>query len=187
MRYFQKLADDIFTVPVMAALARNAHLWNQNTLRTQHEGTPHTMVDDIWLRFNEHNGVDGDVNKLIDIVHGHESVNYPAMWLLPQVRPLIFGLMNLVEGERLGRCLITRLPPGANIAPHVDSGEHAAYYDRFHIVLQSNPGVMFRTGDERVNMLTGEMWWFDNSVEHEVINDSNEDRIHLVVDIRTSR
>jgi hypothetical protein len=33
-------------------------------------------------------------------------------------------------------------------------------------------------------MAPGEIWWFDNSVEHEVINNSAGDRIHLIVDVR---
>ncbi len=36
-------------------------------------------------------------------------------------------------------------------------------------------------------MKAGEAWWFDNSQEHEVVNNGITDRIHLIVDIRTSR
>jgi hypothetical protein len=33
-------------------------------------------------------------------------------------------------------------------------------------------------------MRTGEVWWFNNAIEHEVVNNSADDRIHLIVDIR---
>ena len=118
------------------------------------------------------------------IVDAHESVNYPAMSELPAVRQIVFGLMRQVEGERLGRVLITRLAPGACIYPHADGGDHAAYYKRYQIALQSLPGVMFRAGEETVNMHTGEVWWFDNSIDHEVVNNSADDRISLIVDIK---
>jgi hypothetical protein len=36
-------------------------------------------------------------------------------------------------------------------------------------------------------MAPGETWWFQNAVEHEVINNSPIERIHLVIDIRTSK
>jgi hypothetical protein len=36
-------------------------------------------------------------------------------------------------------------------------------------------------------MAPGEAWWFDNAQEHEVINNSADDRIHMIVDIRTSK
>lgn len=184
MKNFQKIAAGVDVTPLMHAVQRNSHLWNQNDLRTVHPGTPHTEVSDIWLRFNDLEKYRaGDAQSVLD---EHESVNYPAMFELFQVRPLIFSLMTRVEGERLGRCLITKLPPGAKITPHVDGGAHAAYYERYHIVLQGLPGSVFRCGDEQVQMLTGECWWFDNSVEHEVINNSADDRVHLIVDIRTS-
>lgn len=178
MRNFHLLMQGIDVAPLMNAVMRQPALWNQNTLRTQHEMTPHKAVDDIWLRFNELPEV---VEEVID---EHESINYPAMLALPQARPLIFGLMARMEGERLGRVLITRLAPGEKIDPHVDGGAHAAYYDRFHIPLQSAPGCLFRCGDETVHMRAGDCWWFDNSVEHEVINNSAVDRVHLIIDIK---
>jgi hypothetical protein len=36
-------------------------------------------------------------------------------------------------------------------------------------------------------MPKGTIWWFDNEKEHEVINNSANDRIHMVVDIRTRK
>lgn len=181
MRNFLKIADGVDVLPLLMALKANPQLWDENRLRTTHPGTPHTQVHDIWLRFNAL--VDTDVAGAMD---EHESINWPAMAALPQARSIIFSLMARVEGERLGRCLITLLPPGATIAPHVDGGSHAAYYERYHIVLQSQPGSVFRAGDETVQMQCGEVWWFDNAQEHEVINNSGDDRIHLIVDIRAS-
>jgi hypothetical protein len=52
-------------------------------------------------------------------------------------------------------------------------------------VVSSAPGVTFRCGDEKVHMETGEVWWFQNALEHEVINNSAHERIHLIIDIRT--
>lgn len=181
MKNFLRIADGVDVVPLLMALKANPLLWDQNTLRTDHEGTPHTEVSDIWLRFN---AMEDGVATVMD---EHESVNYPAFFQLTPARQIIFGLMSRVQGERLGRCLITLLPPGAKIDPHVDGGEHAAYYERYHVVLQSLPGTVFRAGDESVHMNPGEIWWFDNQQEHEVINNSADDRIHMIIDIRTSR
>lgn len=182
MKNFSLISHNVDVIPLRSAILMKPHLWNQNTLRTKHPGTAHSEVDDIWLRFNKINPDDP-----LKVVDDMEAINYPAMWELPQARPLIFGLMARVEGERLGRCMITRTPPGKGIAPHVDMGAPAEYYDRFHIVLLAGPGCLFRSGDETVNMQTGDIWWFDNNKEHEVINNSAVDRIHLIVDIRVSR
>ena len=169
-------------VPLSNEIIRNGHLWNTETLRTEFEESPHSSVDDIWLRFNDINSLDNE-----EIIDNHESINYPAFWELPEARKLIFWLMARVNGERLGRCLITRLCPGEKIDLHVDGGDHASYYDRYHIVLQGLPGSVFNCGDESIQMRTGEVWWFNNEIEHEIINNSADDRIHLIVDIRTSR
>jgi hypothetical protein len=97
------------------------------------------------------------------------------------------GLMAYTAGERLGRVMINKIEPGGRIFRHADTPVHADYYSRFHIVLESHPGVEFHCGDEAVYMPTGSVWWFNNALEHEVINASPGDRIHMIVDIRTSR
>lgn len=170
-------------MPLLFSIQRQPELWDHNTLRTTHPQTPHKQVSDIWLRFNEL-PKSGEEEKIID---EHESVWYSAIDKLPHALDLIFGLMTMVKGERLGRALITKLPAGKCIEPHEDGGSHAAYYERFHIPLQSYPGSLFRCGDETVHMSAGEVWWFNNSIEHEVINNSAEDRIHLIVDIKVSK
>lgn len=184
MKNFLLTNRGVDTIPLLLALRRQPELWNQNTLRTTHPGTPHTEVDDIWLRFNALPPL-GQEALLLD---EHESIDYPAYKLLPEARALVMSLMAYVQGERLGRVLITRLRPGGHIAAHEDGGSHAAYYDRFHVVLQARSGSEFRCGNELVHMQPGDVWWFQNAIEHEVWNrDRDVDRIHLIVDIRTSR
>ena len=180
MNNFQCIAQGVDVVPLYNAIMRNPQMWNVHTLRTEHPNTAHGQVSDIWLRFNDC----GDPSSVID---DKEAINYPAWWSLPQARALVFSLMARVEGERLGRVLVTKLVPGAKVTPHTDGGAPAEYYDRYHIVLNSNPECVFRAGDEVVNMPTGSVWWFDNTKEHEVINNGADDRVHIIVDIRTSR
>ena len=162
--------------PLAHALHTRPDLWNRNALRRA--SAELSECDDIWLRFpTEATCVEQGVGAL-------ECVNYPALAELPQVRPIVFSLMRQVEGERLGPVMITRLAPGKRIYPHDDGAAHTSYYKRYQIALQSLPGVLFRAGDETVAMRTGEIWWFDNSVEHEVVNNSADDRLALIVDIR---
>ncbi len=184
MKNFYCLTTGIDVSGIMAAIVRQPDLWDQNTLRTEHPGTAHSQVEDIWIRFNDVKlfEMGGDAKTIVD---EHESIWYPAAYALPQIRPFLFGLMRQVEGERLGRVLITKLAPGKVITPHVDGGSHAAYYKRYHLVLQGLPGSNFRSGDEWVGMKTGELWWFNNGIEHEVINNSSDDRVHIIADIRS--
>lgn len=184
MRNFQKLGD-VNVQSLLHEIQRQPELWNENKLRTEHPETAHAQADDIWLRFNDISKFNETKNPS-DIIDQHESINYPSYFKLPSAKQLIVNLMSAVGGERLGRVLITRLSPGKRITPHIDSGDHAEYYDRYHITLQSLPGANFRCGNEQVNMKQGEVWWFDNSIEHEVINNSIDDRLTMIVDIRTT-
>lgn len=190
MDNFQLIHNGFDVTPIMIALKTQPDLWNKNTLRTKTEGTPHREIDDIWLRMND---LDKCIqaNKDNTFVDHRESINYPSMSSLPDARNAIFALMSSVKGERLGRCFISRMKPGTRIYPHSDIGDDLSvyydneqYYSRFHICLQGLPGSVFIAGGEQVSMRTGEVWWFDGAKEHEVINNSKGDRIHLVCDIR---
>lgn len=177
MKHFQKVAQ-CNVQPLMAALARQPELWNQNDLRTTHEGTVHADASDIWLRYN-------DLESKTPTIDDIDNINYSAFALLPQARDLIFDLMRLVEGNKLGRVFITKLPSGGRITPHKDEGKSPEHYDRYHIILKNYLDSEFRAEDEVVCMSAGDVYWFNNKVEHEVVNDSVDDRISLIVDIRS--
>jgi hypothetical protein len=176
MRNFLRVGE-VDPLPLLNAIARQPELWNQNTLRTQHPNTAHGQADDIWIWFN-------DVSDPSGVINDVQVIPYPAWQLLPQVREIVFNLMRRVEAVQLGRVLITRLAPGKAITPHVDGGAPATFYTRYQIALQSLPGVQFRAGEEVVQFRSGEVWTFDNTQEHEVINNSADDRIALIIDVR---
>jgi len=177
MKNFLKLATALPVMPLLTAI-HTQDLWDKNTLRTTHPDSPHKQASDIWLRFQK---IEADVTKVID---AHESVCYPAWYLLPLAQVMIFDLMRAVNGTRLGRVMITRLAPGKKIEPHEDGGDHARYYKRFHIMLQNQPGSIFDCGDESVYMEPGSVWYFNNQITHAVVNNSSDDRITMIVDIQ---
>lgn len=173
MRYFYRVTENAPILPLMAALARQPGLWNQNQLRKTFDDSPHTQVDDILLRFGKPDGDD------------LEAIDGELMHKLPGAKKMALDTMALLGGSRLGRVIITRLEPGKSIAPHSDRmGEYASYYTRYHLVLQGLPGSQFNCGDETVCMRTGELWWFDASAEHSVVNRSEDDRVHMLIDVR---
>lgn len=183
MKYFQQLAAGVNVTPLMNALQRQPELWDANPIRTKHPGTAHAEVSDILVRFNDVEEYlrTGDASTIVD---DREAIAYPAWEKLPQMRPIIFDLMRTVEATRLGRVVITKLPPGKEITPHVDQGSPAVYYERYQVALQSHPGALFHIGDETVNFRTGDVWWINNAVEHSVVNNSGDDRIVMIVDLR---
>lgn len=196
MRNFLKLSENANVMPLLLALHRfekSQWIWQEDTYLRDYPQGPFGDCESVILRFPQilqtrsvQEAQDAIKNNEANFDQ-HENIDQPAFKLLPEARPLVFGLMAMVQGERLGRVVINKLKPGGVIYPHRDSQPHAEYWDRHHIVLQSQPGVVFRSGNEQVYMATGDVWWFDNSEEHEVINNSADDRIHMVVDIRTSK
>lgn len=163
-------------LPLLYAVSAQPLLWNQDTVRTAHPGSVHKDVSDILLFFQE----PAEFEAMRD---GHECVPRPAYWALPEARPLIFGLMNRIGATRLGRVMITKLVPGAEIAPHTDSASQTDYYLRHHVVLCGPPECVFTVEDEQVAMMPGSCWWVDNSKEHSVFNGGMTERISLIVDL----
>jgi len=189
MKNFLNIASGIDVMPLLLAIRRRPELWKEDTYLRDYPQGPFSAIESIMLRFPVKSvcETEQEVKSHLSTYDQHESIDYPPYALLPEARPIIMALMNRVSGERLGRVMINKIAPGGRIYPHRDTASHVDYYTRFHIVIQSQPGVIFRAGDEQVYMGTGEVWWFNNGEEHEVINNSAADRIHIVIDIRTSK
>lgn len=164
-----------------AALDEHPELWNQNRERLAQYA--HADVDDIWVRYNHRKNFTGDMASF----NGpHDAVWYPAADVLP-VKPLVFDVMAAVEGERLGGVLITRIPPGGRVKPHVDRGWHAEHYDKYAIQVAGNAAQAFCFDGAKISPLAGDLYAFDNSRRHWVLNPSDEWRITLIICIRTCR
>ena len=177
MRNFLQVAGTVDALPLLHQIAVQPDLWNQNGLRREYPDSPHATVDDIWLRFQD---LDVPADQVPDT---NESVCYPAWDKLPAAQDIVFALMARVRGVRLGRVIITRLPMGKVIAAHCDGGGVADYYQRYQVCLQATAGNVLCCEDESISMRSGEVWLFNNLLEHEVINNGSDDRIVMIVDI----
>ena len=182
MRNFIKVCEGINVEPINFALNQNPNLWGQRSLRK--ELGPHTAMSDIWLRYNDDTKAKetGDYSKLHN---QHYPIWYPAINELPMIRPLALGLMSKMGATHLGGILITKIPPGCRVDPHIDSNWHADFFNcKLYVPIQSNPQCFNRCEDEYVVMNTGECWYFNNGVEHEVQNNGNDDRMTLIICMR---
>lgn len=192
MKNFYRVGTNLEVGTTMLAihqLDKQQGIWKEDTYLRDYAQGPFGDCESIILRFpprTVHETEEALAAHLANFDQ-HENVDQPVFKLLTEARPLIFGIMAHVQGERLGRVIINKIRPGGRIYPHGDTPVHAEYWNRYHVVLKSSPGVAFRAGGEQVYMATGEAWWFNNIEEHEVINNSADDRIHMVIDIRTRR
>lgn len=175
MKHIMTVKTGMDVAPLIWQLKCNPHLWNQNGARTADKNSPHYGVDDIWVRYG----------KLpINALENHESVWYSAADELPAVRRMAMQIMALVEGERLGGVLITRIPPGGRVLPHVDTGWHAGYYSKFAVQIESDSQQVFGYEDGEHVTEPGDVYWFNNSETHWVSNYSDVDRITLIICIK---
>lgn len=163
-------------------LDAHPELWNEIDWRKR---GAHEEVDDIWVRYNDYRKYPNPT--MLEFRDRHVPVWYPAWRKLPALRPIIFGLMAQEEGEMLGGVLITRVKPGCQVYPHKDDGWHVNYFDKFYVCLGGAHGARLFCKDEYMEPLPGDVHWFDNRREHWVTNESTEDRITLIVCIRTER
>ncbi len=103
------------------------------------------------------------------------------------MRPIVFGLMARCEATELGGVMITRVPAGQQVKPHVDRGRfHAEFFNlKVYIPLMTNPSVVSTCGDEVCVMAPGSAWVFPNDQMHSTVNDGDCDRITLITCLRT--
>ena len=181
MSKIMTIASGVDVMPLVLQVERNPELWDEWTLRTEATDSPHHTSSDIWLRYNDKANFNGDKAEF----NGeHDSVWYPAAQKLPALRDIVFNLMARVRGERLGGIWVTKIPPGKSVLPHVDGGWHAGHYDKYAVQLKSAPGQSFNFEGERLESKPGDVYWFDNSYAHWVLNDSDQERMTLIVCIK---
>lgn len=105
--------------------------------------------------------LNNDLNNIISIVH------------------------NFYKNENLiiGRCLYTILPAGKKINDHVDRDHTILIHGhRLHIPIITNELVKFMVNYEYKYLEKGYIYEINNALVHGVENNSNEDRIHLIID-----
>lgn len=81
-----------------------------------------------------------------------------------------------------GRSRLMGLAPGAVVPEHVDVGYYWRTHIRIHIPVITNAKVAFSCDQETVHMAPGEVWLFDSFCLHNVRNDGDAKRVHLVLD-----
>lgn len=183
-KYFSQVAQDLDVMPLHIRLRAHPEIFGRRNFRKDSYASPHSGMIDIWARYNDFSNLE-DWDKFR--MEPHESVWYPEVDEMPELKPIVFDLMRIVEGERLGAVLITKLPPGGEINPHIDGGWHASHYSKFYVPIQNGPGSNFYWEDGYIDPRLGEAWRFDNSVPHWVVNASDQDRISMIVCIKTAR
>jgi hypothetical protein len=100
------------------------------------------------------------LNELISILNEHFKYSQPV------IVKLIFA----------------KLKAGGKIKPHIDNGFILQVPNRIHIPIIPNDDVIFTINKKQKQFKKGNMYNFNNTMEHSVINNSSTDRVHCIID-----
>jgi len=117
-------------------------------------------------------------NIVPDLIGENEFLDTAYMGQFPSVKKLIGTLQCPVMAARF-----LNLQAGAVIKKHTDTG--LAFENgqaRLHFPVLTNPLVEFYCEDDRIFLNEGDCWYLNANLPHQVSNNSNTDRVHLVVD-----
>lgn len=179
---FLRVATGIDVSPLLAQIDAQPELWDQHSQRRTHDGSPHSAMRDIWVRYRAFD----ELTSPAAYGEPHFATFYPAWNKLPALRPIVFGLMAQAGAVYLGGILITRIPPGGKILPHHDRGSwHAEFHNaKVYVPLRSNSRCVNTCEDQSAVMMPGEAWYFDNLRTHSVENNGDQERITLIISMR---
>lgn len=184
MKNFHLLAEGIPVEKARDQIVQQPLLWDRDPERTTIPNSPHAQSSDIWLRFRPKD----ELTEPARFGDPHFAAFYPAWHDLPELHPIVFGLMARVQAVYLGGILITRIPPGKAILPHIDTGWHPTFMNcKAYVILQANERCLNHCEGETVIMRPGEAWLFNNLVMHSVENHGDQDRIALITTMRVER
>lgn len=91
--------------------------------------------------------------------------------------------LELEYDSKAVRIELVKMLAQTSIRPHVDGGDMLYLIRRCHIPLVTHKDVSFTVLNNTVNMKVGKAYEINNGMPHSVINNSNVDRIHLIVDL----
>lgn len=80
------------------------------------------------------------------------------------------------------RISLAKLFSKGHIVEHRDMNFSLCHAHRVHIPIITNEEVTFKVGNEFVNLKAGEVVEINNRRKHAVMNKSDEDRVHLILD-----
>lgn len=80
-------------------------------------------------------------------------------------------------------CFLAKLIPHGQIGRHADGGVFLETCHRVHIPLKTNPEVYYIIEGKPYYWQENNIYEFDNTREHEVMNASSEERIHLMFNL----
>lgn len=125
-----------------------------------------------------------EVNKANVHAEGkYAGIQWHKIDLDPKTHTFMQKIYDFLGADQSGVCVFYYLSPGAVLHAHRDlTGASSNARIRFHVPIITNDKVFFNVSKKRVIMSHDELWALDTSYLHEVKNESDETRVHIVIE-----
>ena len=128
------------------------------------------------------------VLSAMDTFHFHPTGNVCGEvtdHICPHPAVLVAFIAGLELGGIEARAFLRKLPPRQGIEAHVDAWVPAdQHWRRFQVPLTTHPDIVMRWPDDDVSVHLEPGWLYEVRYDrtHEVVNDTDSERIHLQID-----
>jgi hypothetical protein len=95
----------------------------------------------------------------------------------------IYDWLEKEYNGKVVRSELVNMFPNSRIRKHRDRSNMLFLSRRIHIPIKTNDKTIFMVNEETENMAEGYIYEINNSKIHSVYNGSNENRIHLIIDV----
>lgn len=146
----------------------------QNTYQT-HENTFMYQLKELEYNWN-----------LVDKIKSTSPNNFKTKNANDEIKKIYEKLQNWVDGVVI-RSEVISMPANTRIRTHKDQGELLYVSRRFHIPIITNKDCIFTVEKEIFYLKEENIYELNNRKYHSVNNNSNEDRVHLIVDVLPSQ
>lgn len=103
----------------------------------------------------------------------------------PCMNLLVLWIIKILHGKHLGRIQLVRLEGKGDVQLHIDPGTYFQVHRRYHVPLITNDKTIFFSTHEEARMEVGVLCELNNRELHGVRNESDNPRVHLIVDLQT--
>lgn len=120
--------------------------------------------------------------NLVDKIKSVSPNNFKTEDANKEVKEIYNKLEDLVQGKVI-RSEVINMSPRSRIRTHKDRSDLLYISRRFHIPLITNESCIFVVDNEPFHLKESNIYELNNSKYHSVQNSSDQNRLHLIVDI----
>jgi hypothetical protein len=120
--------------------------------------------------------------NMVDKIKSTSPNNFKTKEANKEIKKIYETLESLAQGKVI-RSELINMVPNSRIKTHKDKGELLYVSRRFHVPIITNEKCIFTVEKESFYLKEGNIYELNNRKYHSVENSSDQNRIHLIVDV----